>query len=125
MFLDRLFLLETRPAHSDARYTPYHEISTRTLKDLDMRALLEHLSRVNSSKRFFTTERGRFGFGRTDIQEGDLVCVLLGGRDPYILREEEDYYVLVGNCFCRGLMLGEAVEGLEEGKVKLDEFVIH
>jgi hypothetical protein len=121
-FLNKLFYVDSRPIYPGITH---HEINTNTVNDINMRALLACLYRGSSSRRFFTTKCGRFGFGRTDIQEGDLVCVLLGGADPYILREEGDHYIFVGNCFCQGLMLGEAVEGLGEGKVKLEEFVLH
>jgi Heterokaryon incompatibility protein (HET) len=121
-FLNKLFYIDSRPIHTGITR---HEINTDTVNDINMRALLECLYRVRSSRRFFTTKRGRFGFGRTDIQEGDLICIILGGVYPYILREEGDHYIFVGNCFCQGLMLGEGVQGLEEGKLKLEEFVLH
>jgi hypothetical protein len=116
-FLDKLFYVDTRITQ--------HEINTDTVDDINMQALLAYMYKRNSSRRFFITDRGRFGFGRVDIREGDLVCVLLGAKDPCILRGEADHYIFVGNCFCQGLMLGEAVKGKSGGEVKLEEFVLH
>lgn len=39
-------------------------------------------------RRFFMTEDGRFGLGPWDMKRGDTVAVLLGGKIPYILRQE-------------------------------------
>lgn len=121
-FLYPLFSMDTRPRLG--RIT-YYEIHKDTIDDPNMRVLLDHLYEANSIKQYFTTEQGRFGLGRVDIREGDRVCVLWGGTEPYLLRKEGDHHVFVGNCFCHGLMLGEAVEDFKEGKVNLQEFVLH
>ena len=34
-------------------------------------------------------EKGSFGIGPPDTEKGDLVCVLEGGRVPYILRMKQ------------------------------------
>jgi hypothetical protein len=76
--------------------------------------LLGHLYSAKSERRFFTTATSRYGLGRKDIRSGDLVCVLWGGRDCYILRQAGEYYFFVGNCYCDGFMLSEAVANLEK-----------
>ncbi len=43
-------------------------------------------------------------------QEGDMVCVVFGAKTPFILRKQEDNYVLVGECYMHGLMNGQALE---------------
>ena len=43
---------------------------------------------------------------------GDLVTVLLGSRRPIILRAKNDnYYEVIGQAYCEGLMDGEALLG--------------
>ena len=64
------------------------------------------------------------GLGPRLTKPGDLVCVLLGSQVPFILRAVGDWYVLVGECYCHGVMGGKAVRGLYEGKVVLQEFVL-
>lgn len=52
--------------------------------------------------RFFATDKGYLGRGPVGMKEGDVVCLLFGGRVPFVLREDEDgYYRLVGeSCRC-------------------------
>ena len=76
------------------------------------------------NRRFFITEEGQLGLGPRLIEPGDLVCVLLGSEVPFVLRKAGDCYVLVGECYYHGFMEGRAVEGLEEGRVVLQDFVL-
>jgi len=39
------------------------------------------------NRRFFITECGRFGLGPPSLQPGDAICILLGGRVVYALRQ--------------------------------------
>ncbi|KAH7066085.1 heterokaryon incompatibility protein-domain-containing protein [Paraphoma chrysanthemicola] len=39
------------------------------------------------NRRFFITRKGRFGLGPWNLRKGDEVCVLLGGKTPFILRQ--------------------------------------
>ncbi|KAH0544776.1 hypothetical protein FGG08_001143 [Glutinoglossum americanum] len=41
---------------------------------------------ATNGRRFFTTEKGYFGFAPQKCEEGDLVVVLAGGSVPYIIR---------------------------------------
>jgi hypothetical protein len=47
----------------------------------------------------FSTSEGYFGLGPEYILTGDIVCVPQGSQTPYILREESDHYILVGQCY--------------------------
>ena len=64
------------------------------------------------------------GLGPRLTEPGDLVCVLLGSQVPFVLRQVYGCYVLVGECYCHEIMDGEAVRGLDEGKVVLQDFVL-
>lgn len=53
-------------------------------------------------KRFFLTERGFIGLATENAKEGDVAVVLLGGNVPFLLRENEDHYVMVGESYGMG-----------------------
>ena len=49
------------------------------------------------NRRLFATKRGYFGLAPPDIRKKDLVCVLLGGEVPYVLRQRDDGgYTMIG-----------------------------
>ena len=47
---------------------------------------------------FFITSKGLMGLGPLKIQQGDLVCVLLGSSVPLILRKTSAHYLVDGDC---------------------------
>ncbi|KAK3081087.1 hypothetical protein LTS18_010359 [Coniosporium uncinatum] len=61
-----------------------------------------------SKRRFYTTRDGRVGLGPVDLQEGDTVAILYGGKWPFVLRPKGDHYLFIGACYIHGLMQGEA-----------------
>ncbi|KAL3423302.1 hypothetical protein PVAG01_05049 [Phlyctema vagabunda] len=62
------------------------------------------------SRAFFITRSGYMGLGPLGIDTGDMVCILRGCNVPFLIRNENNHYVLVGECFVWGLMDGEAVK---------------
>ena len=66
---------------------------------------------MNKGRRFCATVAGRLGLVPSSAAAGDIVCVLYGGRVPFLLRPrlEGSGYVLVGECYVHGLMDGEGV----------------
>jgi hypothetical protein len=48
--------------------------------------------------------------------------VLLGCSASFILPQIDSHYVLIGVCFVLGLMGGEAIQELKEGKVHFQTF---
>jgi len=69
----------------------------------------------------FVTEDGMQGAGYPGIQQGDLVCIVYGSKEPQILHrvdgDDEGHYLLMGSCNVDGLMYGEGLEmGLTEQK---------
>ena len=72
---------------------------------------------------FFLTEDGYFGLGPVEIEEGDVVCVLAGGKMPFVLRAvnktcescrtDQLCYRLMGFAYVHGIMDGEVVRGIE------------
>jgi hypothetical protein len=101
------------------------------VKNIDLRSksgeedlansFLEAIKRVMLHRRFFLTRKGNFGIGPMSSQAGDLLYLFAGGRTPYIIRQGSarhsvnsegcsDAYTFVGECYCHGIMDGEALE---------------
>jgi hypothetical protein len=75
-------------------------------------------------RRLFATGKKYIGLAPASTQVGDLVCVLLGGHTPFLLRPCEEYrgrYRLVGECYIHGIMHGEA---LQHDGLALQEFIL-
>lgn len=67
---------------------------------------------------FFVSANGFIGWGPQELQEGDSILLLFGGRSPYIARKLEDgRYNFIGICYILGVMHGEALEEYPENKV--------
>ena len=56
------------------------------------------------------TRKGFVGLVPGDAAEGDVICVFIGVKVPFVLREDEDGYQLLGDCYVHGIMEGEALE---------------
>ncbi|CVL08992.1 hypothetical protein FPRO06_13297 [Fusarium proliferatum] len=74
------------------------------------------------TRRTFMTSTGFVGVGPLDMQPGDEVCILLGGKVPYLLRAQgEELYTLIGEAYVHGIMHGELFKG---GLRNLQNFVV-
>jgi hypothetical protein len=94
------------------------------------------IGRSCTNRRFFVTKNGRYGLGPWNTKKGDIVCILLGGKTPFILRpclargakqtlpdeeggEVAKLYKVVGEAFVDGLMHyeGSMEDDIRTGKV--------
>jgi hypothetical protein len=73
-------------------------------------------------RRFFISSSKAMGLASREIRERDIICIPLGCCHPIILRKEENHYVNLGEAYVDGYMYGEAMEMLERGELKLEEF---
>lgn len=77
-------------------------VSPGDFRDAATRAMVE--------RNFFITSSGHFGLSPIGAEESDLVCLLAGGRVPYILRPCNDKspgtFMFLGECYCHGLSEG-------------------
>ncbi|KAF2124508.1 HET-domain-containing protein [Dothidotthia symphoricarpi CBS 119687] len=103
---------------------------------------IKHVNDMCRNRRFFITEKGRFGLGRWNVKKGDAVCVLLGGETPFILRRceeklldekladeerngednaREEHYKVIGEAYVDGLMCyqGSMKDDINSKKVVL------
>lgn len=67
-------------------------------------------------RRLCATREGYFGLGPAAMRAGDCVCVLDGGRVPFIVRASGEKWRLVGEVFVHGLMSGEAGQAVRAGR---------
>ena len=133
------FSQKTDPDVEGAQFRSWMALPSTAFEPEDLIAgsnVQENLSFVASflqatrNRRFFVTEQGQMGLGPRLMRPGDLVCVLLGSGVPFVLREVggggsgDSWYELVGECYCHGIMDGEAVRELEGGRVALKDFEI-
>lgn len=82
--------------------------------------------------RLCVTQRGYIGLVPNEARVGDQLCVLLGGKVPYILRSvvnksstgyDHDSrmtcHLFIAECYVNCLMNGEAMDNLEKEKFEL------
>jgi hypothetical protein len=76
-------------------------------------------------RRFFVTKKGYFGIGPAELEEGDEIYIIAGGKHPFVLRplpEPQSYtFELVGDCYVHGIMDGEAVSDHVSGRESVEE----
>lgn len=81
---------------------------------------------IIEDKDMFLTTRGYVGLGQEGFRSGDVVCILLGGEVPYLLRQSASphtgHFNLLSECYVHGIMDGEAMEDQESGH--LETFII-
>ncbi|KAI1374161.1 HET-domain-containing protein [Hypoxylon crocopeplum] len=80
---------------------------------------------ASKNRKFARTEKGYYVLGPKVMEEGDIVCVLFGGKMPFCLRPWQDHqYLLVGECYVHGFMDGEVMEILSRGEASEKIFEI-
>jgi tetratricopeptide (TPR) repeat protein len=79
------------------------DIITHAITDA-IRGVHRTSSYIGYHSRVFVTKRGYFGRGPVKTEPNDYVCVFLGGRVPFVLRECSDgkTYFLLGEC-CKAI----------------------
>jgi hypothetical protein len=71
------------------------------------------------NRRFFKCGEGEFGWGPDGVREGDVVAVINGLAVPLVLRPVSAGFKVVGDCYCHGIMQGEAIDIVEEQDIEL------
>ncbi|KAK8137441.1 hypothetical protein PG984_002934 [Apiospora sp. TS-2023a] len=87
---------------------------------------------LTQERRPVISEKGYLGWGPIDTKVGDLITVLHGAKIPFILRRNEEKAneavvskidcTLMGEAYVHGLMYGEALKAVEEGKLHQQMF---
>ena len=88
----------------------------------------EYLARIRKTAlnhRAFTTNTGYIGIGSMDVTEGDKLCIVFGLSVPFILRPLHDStYLAIGYGYTEGIMHGETIDMLDEGKFSSQQFIL-
>jgi hypothetical protein len=85
-------------------------------------------------RRLVVSEKGYMGWAPLDTQPGDKICILFGGRVPFILREASERveidgishncHILLGDSYVHGLMHGEAMTMIERQEAEVQNFYL-
>jgi hypothetical protein len=85
-------------------------------------------------RRLVISEKRYLGLVPMDTQPGDKICILFGGRVPFILRETSEQveidginhkcHILLGDSYIHGLMQGEAAKMIERQEVGVQNFYL-
>jgi hypothetical protein len=85
---------------------------------------------ATKSRRMFITKGRSIGLGSASTQVGDVLCLLKGGKTPFILRNSisevpQTRFELIGDCYADGLMDAETLNKriLEMHKARIRPFL--
>jgi hypothetical protein len=115
----------------------YDEIDSSVIQKGQEVEMLQRILQAVNKRRFFVSSKGYLGLAPATAQAGDLICVLFGGKEPFILREldpsldnqvvvdETRAYSFVGPAYVHGLMHGEAMDLLANGEMESQKFRLY
>jgi hypothetical protein len=89
-----------------------------------MEAFVSAVIRASNNRRLCITSNGYMVLASAKAKESDLICILLGGQTPFVLRRRNGQHYLVGACYVHWMMDGQAMKELQKGKYHLQDFVI-
>lgn len=75
-------------------------------------------------RRFIITKEGYLGIAHNSVQQGDLLCIFMGGRMPVVLRPVGETYLFICESYVHGLMLGTAIDIASRSGLYLKEFTL-
>jgi hypothetical protein len=86
--------------------------------------------RMSKRRRLATTEKGYLGWVPDNIhgapenqaRKGDLIAILFGCSTPIVVRRVGHNFCVIGEAYIQGLMVGEALHFLDEGKLQAITF---
>ncbi|KFG84121.1 hypothetical protein MANI_000736 [Metarhizium anisopliae] len=72
---------------------------------------VRRIRRACAHRAMFVTRRGYLGLAPWNAKDSDIVCILKGGKTPYLLRliPAGSVYQVIGEAYVYGIMGGEAV----------------
>lgn len=105
--------IETRGNHHTDDNAREDHVTFETLEALaeggNADRFLDAATTVCARRHRFVTARGMIGVGPEAMEPGDVICILYGADVPFVLRQDGDAYLLIGECFISELMHGDFV----------------
>ena len=109
---------------SDALCPKLHQVAEKAAGEQKGEDWSRAANGASKNRKFARTEKGYYVLGPKVMEEGDIICVLFGGKLPFCLRPWRDQYLLVGECYVHGLMDGEAMVMMSRGDLSEKTFEI-
>ena len=75
-------------------------------------------------RKYFISNKHYLGLVPDASQEGDSICIFIGGKTPFVIRPAGENYQLIGACYVHGVMYGEAMEDFEKQGRKMQDIVL-
>jgi hypothetical protein len=92
------------------RFQCGHEIINNIDKDelpkADRSMRLLAMDSMNGAWHFFRSPKGYMGMVPVTARYSDMLCVLIGASEPFVLRKEADHYIIIGQAYIHGFMHG-------------------
>ncbi|KAK0117706.1 hypothetical protein ONS95_012035 [Cadophora gregata] len=104
------YVLQPIPEDPDELRALQLELEKSKPVGVRMEEIMNSFASFCSGRSICATAGGDLGQVPFGTRPGDLVCILKGGIVPFLLREDGEYYRLVGECFMNGIMYGEALD---------------
>ena len=89
---------------------------------------------LSTGRSFFISSSGYIGLVPSTTVVGDRICVLSGGKVPFVLRPHREQsqddnshsleYTFIGDAYVHGLMDGEAMDMVEKGVLELQNLIL-
>jgi hypothetical protein len=89
-------------------------------------SMLLHLTLYENAqdRSIFVTEKGYIGIGMLEVMAGDEICVLPGCNVPLILRKTENSHQMVSDSYVYGMMKGEMIQEVRDGRLRFENLRI-
>jgi len=113
------YLLSTSNSTSGERHYPdQYATLKRESSGGDAKRFARGARSFSHNRRFYLTQSGYMGVGPMMMRPGDEMCVLFGGKVPFILRPMGDFHVFVGDTYVNDddIMWGKAIEAVRVGR---------
>jgi hypothetical protein len=113
----RAFLLENSGSGQASR-PENHPDSQAGPSGGDSEAFVRGAMAFSHNRRVYLTRNGFIGIGPKVMRPGDEVCVLFGGRMPFVIRPMDDHHVFIGDTYLHDhdIMWGDSTKAARSRK---------
>ena len=119
-----IFAKLSKHFHPNVRDSQLDSFELYEVDSVYARSWLDAISYLTFERNFFISKLKIIGLSADTVLEGDKICILLGCSLPVILCKVENHYIYLGEAYVDGYMYGKAIDELEQGVYKLEDFEI-